>query len=703
MGTNPSKTRKEEHIEEIKKALEQYNQEMIEPSKAGPNRDMTSRAYREFKEEEEKEKITGSFFEKICRFSEKLFKIKVDGKTKDSLTEAIDFAGIKASPEGVANFAVLSFIFFLAVGGLTLFMPQFIAPTLVKITMFSLAPISALYILRYPKNYATNVRIQSSGELVMVVLYMIVYMKTTPNLEGAVRFAASSAHGKIGRDLKRMLWRLENGELQTIDEGLMEYVVQWKNYDREFMDSIEFIRASMREINPTRRENLLDKSIDTVLQGTDEKMKRYSRDLKMPINIIHGLGVLLPIMGMIIFPLASIFLGDSFPNIVTYLVFGYNIVLPVVVYTLMKNILDKRPATKTVVDISSHPDAMPLNKMKIGKSIVPVWPFAVLGGGTITIIGMLMLVTFINTDTSQLSTWGRFITSSMVHSIIIVLGISLSLIIYFWGTSFQKINIISRIQKIEEQFESALFALGNRLAGGTPLELSLAKANEDTADLEISGLLRITVKNMSQLNMTFHQSLFDPKYGALVYYPSKIIRTIMHSISEAVDKGTKSTAMTMLIISEYLRSIRTTQEKIDDLLSDTTSSMKFQAYILVPIISGVVVSTAQIIMMMMMNIQMKMDALNTVAMAGVNPMEMMISIKAATPPWILQLVVGVYVIEILILLSMFATKISEGEDIVKQNNMIWHVMLVGIIMYIIVLALVNVIFGGLITSAMSVI
>ncbi|MEA2004518.1 MAG: hypothetical protein U9O53_06225 [archaeon] len=701
MASNPADTKKE-HIAEIEKALEQYNKGMADPLQTKSEINITSRAYREYKEDETNQKKAGTFFEKMCSYSENLFKIDLDKKNKDPLIEAIDFTALRATPEGVAGFAVMSLVFFVCVGVLSLIMPPAIAPGLVKVTMFSLAPISALYILKYPQNYATSMRIKSSGELVMVVLYMIVYMKTTPNLEGAVRFAAISASGKVGRDFKRMLWRLESGEIQTVDEGLMEYVIQWKNYNREFMDSIEFVRASMRETNPVRRENLLDKAVNTILEGTDEKMKHYSRNLQMPIMVIHGLGVLLPIMGMIIFPLASIFLGDAFPNIVTYLIFGYNIVLPAVVYTVMKNILDRRPATKTVVDISNHPDAMPLNKMRIGKSIVPVWPFALAGGGSIVFAGVLMLVTFLNKDVSQLSFPASFIASSMSHSVIIVMGIAVGLAIYFRGTSFQKISIVKNIQMIEEQFESALFALGNRLSGGMPLELSLSKAQEDTADLEISGLLRITVKNMSQLNMTFHQSLFDPKYGALYHYPSKLIRTILQSISEAVDKGTKATSMTMLVISEYLRNIRTTQEKIDDILSETSSSMKFQAFVLVPIISGVVVSTAQLIMSMMVSIEAKMADLNTAALAGSNPMEMMISLDAATAPWILQLVVGIYVIEILVLLSMFITKINEGDDPIKQNALAWQVVVIGIIMYVIVLMAVSVIFGGMISSAMNI-
>ncbi len=693
---------KKKHIEEIENALLQYNQGAINPLSTNQKVSMTSRSYREYKEEEESQKTLRSFFEKMCSFSGKLLKIEADKKTADSIKEAAEFTDLRVTPNGVAAFAVISFLFFIFCGMMTLVLPLFIAPGLVKVTVFLLAPITAVSILKYPQNYATSVRIKSSGELVMVVLYMVVYMKTTPNLEAALRFAATSAQGKIGRDLKLMLWKLENGQIQTIDDGLMDYVFQWKKHNREFMDAIEYIRASMRDTNPMRRENLLDKAMHGILEGTDEKMKHYSRELKMPILVIHGLGILLPIMGMVIFPLAAIFLGDSFPNMATYLIFGYNIVLPLGVYVLMTNILNKRPSTKAVVDISNHPDATALDKMTIGKSIVPVWPFALAIGSLITFSGIFMLIACMNVDASTIMFPFSILASKMVHSVIIIIGIAMGFAIYFKGTSFQKIKIIQEIQRIEEQFETALFALGNRLSGGSPIELSLAKAVEDTKDLEISGFMRVIVKNMSQLNMTFKQALFNKKYGALRHYPSKLIKTVMQSISESVDKGTKATSLTMLIISEYLRGIRTTQEKIDDILSETTSSMKFQAFVLVPMISGVVVSTAQIIMQMMVNIQLKMDELSAVSTGTGNPLEMMISVDAATPPWVLQLIVGIYVIEILILLAMFVTKISEGDSKVKQNDLAWQVLVIGIIMYLVVLTIVSVIFGGLIAQAMSI-
>ena len=161
----------------------------------------------------------------------------------------------------------------------------------------------------------------------------------------------------------------------------------------------------------------------------------------------------------------------------------------------------------------------------------------------------------------------------------------------------------------------------------------------------------------------------------------------------------------MLVISEYLRQIRTTQEKITDLLSESVSSMKFQAFMLLPIISGVVVATAQIIMTMMLKIGESMSALTegegAAGLGGTNPLQDILPTQSAVAPWFLQLVVGIYVVEVLILLGKFITRIDSGNNPVEERDITWRIVLVGVIVYTIVLGIVNGIFGGLILSAVG--
>jgi len=341
--------------------------------------------------------------------------------------------------------------------------------------------------------------------------------------------------------------------------------------------------------------------------------------------------------------------------------------------------------------------------MSIKGKLYEVWPVAAGVGGCVCLLAFIMFMFFqgidIGPDSGALI---RFIASPVMHSVLFVWGLSIGVFIYCYGISFQKVKLRDEIAKTEEEFEAALFSLGNRLSSGIPMEKALRYAQTDTAELNISGLFAVTMKNMNRLTMTFHDALFDEKYGALRFYPSNLIRTIMKSVSASLEKGTKVTSTTMLTISEYLRAIHNTQEKIEDLLSSISSSMKFQAFVLVPVISGVVVATAQVIMTMILGLSEKMAILQADA-GGAGEFGGFGALFASspTPPHILQLVVGIYVLEILVLLGKFITKIEVGDDPIKEGELIAQVVVIGMIMYTVVLGMVNFIFGGMITGVLG--
>lgn len=167
--------------------------------------------------------------------------------------------------------------------------------------------------------------------------------------------------------------------------------------------------------------------------------------------------------------------------------------------------------------------------------------------------------------------------------------------------------------------------------------------------------------------------------------------------AETIKKGTKAASATLLTISRYLRDMHSTQERIDELLSSTLSGMRFQAYLLVPAISGVVVAVADLIMRMLAQLSVTFAGIRGVKAAGMD-IPFLIELEAATPPEILQLIVGIYVMEILVLLGLFINRIEVGEDKIKQNDTVWHLLLIGIVMYFVVLGMVKVLFGPLIAA-----
>ncbi|MCK4550450.1 MAG: hypothetical protein KAT91_00700 [Candidatus Aenigmarchaeota archaeon] len=702
--------RHEEEREIMHNIIRKYNKEATFPKDEKKDRSkVISREYKIFKQEEAESKEKRSFFEYACAFSEKTANVGMGEKSKQKYQAAIDFSGLNVTPKGVASFAVLTaLVLFLAAIFIVLAFPSL---SLLVMLIVLLAPFAfAFMAYNYPMNYANVVRIKTGGELVMGILYIIVYMRTTPNIEGAIRYAAENVTGKLSGDFKKVLWSVEVGQYTSVDDALTAYIMQWRAYNKEFIEAIQLVRESMMEMVPERRELLLDKAIDIVLQGTDEKMKKYSRDLETPVMIIHGFGIMLPVLGMIVFPLISIFLSDNITGLSYYLFFGYNIVLPLLVFYFMKQIMDKRPATSTTIDISNHPDFAPENnivlKLKDKRYFLPVWPFAF----AVSLLGFLLALglygAFMGVDTTQANIFVKLLSSPMFHSIIAILSIAVGIAVYFRGASFQKTSIRSEIVSVESEFEDALFALGNRIHGGTPMELALSQAYEDTKQLTISGLFKISLKNINMLSMTFKQSLFDERYGALRYYPSKLIRTIMKSIAESVDKGTKAASLTMLTISRYLRDLHTTQEKIEDVLSSITSSMKFQAYVLVPTISGVVVAVSKLILQMLQSLGESFEKLESASAGGeFGSMDLggMMGFGNAVPPEVLQFIVGLYVIEILVLLAIFVNRISVGMDPVSESDSIWKMVLTGTFVYVLVIVIVSLLFMPLINVATNIV
>ena len=675
-----------------------------------------SREYKLFQDEERYAREPHTFYEKFCYYSGKILRLSPDEDTKKKMQTAINFSGMHSTPEDITGgcivAAILSFIILL----FTFFIP-FIS-IIMKLILILFVPLILAYaVLTYPFSYANHVRMKEGPELITAMLYIVVYLRSVPNLENAVSFASENVQGKLKSDLKRVFWKVEVGIHNTIDESLTEYLKGWRTYNKEFLEAMHLIKESMSESDTKRREAMLDKAIGVVLTNIDEKMKFYARNLETPIMVLHGLGILLPVMGMVVFPLLSIFLASDLKDIPVYLFLGYDIFLPLVVYVFLQHILETRPATHSTVDIAeskkqeSNIDASPslMKSMFNLNRIIIV--FALIGGMIFLIPGLNFLFAtdmFMKcTPSDSLAACAddgetlKHSMGTMMMSLLVVIGFAMLFIIYYRGRCYKLLDIREKVTSIEQEFEEALFALGNRLASGIPIEFALEKTVEDTRELSISKLFEISLKNMNRLSMGFEDSLFHPVYGALKDYPSALIHTIMKSVSGTLERGSKYAAVTMLTIATYLRTMRSTQEKINDLLSSTVSSMKFQAYVLVPAISGVVIAISDLIIRMLSGLSTTFASIGKNLppdAGGMSPVSI-IDIKQSMPAELLQIVVGIYVVEILVLLAIFVTRIEIGVDEIKQADNIWKFVIIGLTSYVIILLIIMMIFAPLIDIA----
>jgi hypothetical protein len=254
---------------------------------------------------------------------------------------------------------------------------------------------------------------------------------------------------------------------------------------------------------------------------------------------------------------------------------------------------------------------------------------------------------------------------------------------------------------MEDEFPNALFELGNKVSGGTPIEIALRDAAESSKDLEISSLFDKAYSNIENMGMTFEQAIFDNKYGALRDFPSQTIDTIMTAILKSSKKGTGMASETMLTISRYLKDVHKTEETLNDLMEESTTTIQLLAYMLSPIISGVAVGMSQTIITAMFQLSGSVPETDTPGAGGLGGgamSGMLQGLDEAIPPELLQFVVGIYLIQLLFILGTFYMKIVHGENMTYKNTFIGKVMIIGVILYTITMMLVSIMFGGVVTG-----
>ncbi len=660
---------------------------------------IVSREYRLYREIETR---PFNWYERAVMLASRILHVRAGRSISEDLNKAISFTDLRITPDGVMSLMVLTIIGFVV---LTVIAISVGVTVIGGLLIIATGFLIAYYFLKYPLNLAKIYRIRASSQIVLAILYMVVSMRISPNLERALRFAALNVSGELAWDMRKLLWDIQMRKYVSASQAIDDYIAKWKFENEEFAEALRLIKESEAH-TPERAKAMLDESLNVVLEGSRTRMKHYAQDLKMPVMVIHMMGIILPVLGTIMAPLAAVFLS----NLVTpwHFVVGYDIALPIIIVWFINNTLNKRPVTFSEVDISKHPNLPKPGSFMLGKKAMPVWPISVCVMAILIVPGMIYFVKNpeflsppIDPETGKVT--GLVDPSpllSLAMSTLLILGVGFGLAVYFILANAQRMKIQNAIAKLEGEFELALFQLGNRVAGGVPTEVAIEYAIEDMKDLEIAGLFRQTLQNMRNLGMTFELALFDKRYGSLRYYPSKLVENIMYTVVDTARKGIRYAAEGMLRIAAYLKSIKETQEYIRELISDTTSSMRFQAYFLTPMITGLIVSMTQIIVQVLIQLGCYLQSLGTGAALGIDFKLMQFGAPSITPASF-QLIVGIYLIEVVIILALFLTKIERGENRTALWSLAGRVLVVAMVFYVLIALAASSMFGDLIANALT--
>ena len=195
--------------EEIDKLVKKYTSKL----EKGVKRDLKSpKKNSDFSREYEQFRLEAmskfaSKYEKMAKFAGKIIRTKPNDKVLPKIKESIELSHLKISPNDVSSFAVfypllIGIIFLL--GGIVSFVFGGVTLALFLFLFFLISLLFITPLSKFPLSIANKWRAKSGDQLVLCVLYIVIYMRHTSNLENAIKFASDHLGGSISLDLKKI-------------------------------------------------------------------------------------------------------------------------------------------------------------------------------------------------------------------------------------------------------------------------------------------------------------------------------------------------------------------------------------------------------------------------------------------------------------------------------------------------------------------
>lgn len=263
---------------------------------------------------------------------------------------------------------------------------------------------------------------------------------------------------------------------------------------------------------------------------------------------------------------------------------------------------------------------------------------------------------------------------------IATLAICLFLFLHF-STIYKK-KVQEKIMQMETEFKDSLYVLASRLGENRPVEEALDHTRKFLPRFTVSErVFGKTVDNIKLMGLSLESAVFHPKYGSLVRIPSDIILTGMKILVDSVHLGVNVAARTLISLSLQLDNSEKVNKKMKELVSDITGMMSTMAIFIAPMVLGITTALQKIVMV----------TLASIVGSGLNEKLAGVGESAATAtggdvfgggitsfgkdflkpeafqgmvsPLLFLIIVAVYVLELVIIMTYFTTKIEEDNDL----------------------------------------
>jgi len=524
--------------------------------------------------------------------------------------------------------------------------------------------------------YYTQRMIDYKEEMLYALLEMSNYISLDTSIEYALIQANKNLHGVLHDQFETILGKIKNKEYKELGEGISAFIPTWLEVNPEFVKGLSLLQtASMSP--PGDRDKILSEIIETIILGYYEQGKRFTEELSSQTQGLIAIGVIFPMMMLMMIPMVSVFMPDLIN--LPILLFTFNIFFPTLLAILAMQFAANRVQVNTI-RLEFAPDFKPLPKKFFA---IPLAILIVFSMPTVFHFAELMhnySMGFF--DLPKEYAWESIITI-WTSSLGIFLAIEITAFAYY--RKYKK--LWQKIFEVEQDLPHLLQVLTTYLSLNRSIESILQDIIDD---YQRHGLGRhpttSILEEIRERLLRTKKTIYEIAKNVMSRIcPSKRVASTFEKIVGFTDIDQLSAAKSSRMIREQTLSIFKLDDYIRTLLADTLSLVTAAITVLAPLLSSAAVIMSMAIVMSLQYIQDKLQKI--FELFGGHIDLGLVKLEKIIPPTILEFVIGLYFLEMAVILGLFLSNIKNGTDTFKISETIMKNLLTAFVLYSILLIL----------------
>jgi hypothetical protein len=518
----------------------------------------------------------------------------------------------------------------LLVGSFCVLVAVAVGSTALLVVAVGLGAGATLAVRSTVRTVASARRSRALGAAPALVSRAVLRTRIAPTAEGAAAFAADT-DGRLSDHLEGYVRRARG----TPRSGLAAFASSWRDSAPALYRALTLVDAAA-EAPDDERARILDRAMDTVLDGTRERAADAADSLRGPATALYAFGVLLPLALVGVVPAAGAAgIEATLPAIVVI----YDLLLPLCLCCAGGWLLANRPVAFPPSRVGKTHPAVPSRR----------WPPVAVG-----------LLAGIGSGAAA----GSFLPRWSVPMAAIGVGSGITLLV----ASRPIVAVRERVDELESALPDALYLVGRRTADGVSVERAIADAADDL-DGVVGETFDAAVRRQRQLRIGV-ETAFTGEYGALRDVPSERADGAASLLGVAAREGPPA-GRALVETADHLTDLQRVEDAARRDLARVTSTLGNTAAFFGPLVGGTTVALA--------------DGVGTTA-----------ALEGGTPETApLALAVGGYVLLLAVVLTALSTGLTRGIDRAMMGYRIGAALCVATVTYLTAFYAAGTVAGGL--------